>query len=105
MNAGGIGMLLTFLGTSGLSPMLSVSSSASLDSIEGMTGQRFSVGVFIFMLIGVLVFSSIVYVVAFGKGAPSKMKRGEKVMFLAIMLGVVCAVIFGGLQLLTGNLF
>lgn len=105
MNAGSIGMFFTFLGSSGLSPMLSVSSSASMDSIEGMTGQRFSVGVFIFMLIGVLVFSSIVYVVAFGKGAPKKMKRGEKVMMAAIMLGVVCAMIFGGLQLLSGDLF
>lgn len=105
MNAGGLGMLLTFLGTSGLSPVLSVSSSASMDSIEGMTGQRFSVGVFIFMLIGVFVFTSIVYVATFGGNKHKKLKRGEKVMVVAIMLGVVLACIMGGVQLLGGDLF
>jgi hypothetical protein len=74
-------------------------------SIEGMRSQQFSVGVFIFMLIGVVVFSGIIYAVAFGRAAPKQMKTGEKVMFGAIILGTVGAVIFGGLQLLSGQLF
>lgn len=74
-------------------------------SIEGMRSQQFSVGVFVFMLIGVVVFSGIIYAVAFGKAAPKQMKTGEKVMFGAIIMGTVFAVIFGGLQLLSGQLF
>lgn len=74
-------------------------------SIEGMRSQQFSVGVFFFMLVGVVVFSGIIYAVAFGRGAPKQMKTGEKVMFGAIILGTVAAVVFGGLQLLSGELF
>jgi hypothetical protein len=74
-------------------------------SIEGMRSQQFSVGVFFFMLVGVVVFSGIIYAVAFGRSAPKQMKTGEKVMFAAIILGTVCAVVFGGLQLLSGELF
>lgn len=74
-------------------------------SIEGMRSQQFSVGVFFFMLLGVGVFAGIIYVVAFGRAAPKNMKRGEKVMFGAIIAGTVLAVIFGGMQLLNGDLF
>lgn len=74
-------------------------------SIEGMRSQQFSVGVFFFMLVGVVVFSAIIYTVAFGRAAPKQMKTGEKVMFAAIILGTACAVVFGGLQLLSGELF
>lgn len=74
-------------------------------SIEGMRSQQFSVGVFFFMLVGVVVFSGIIYTVAFGKAAPKQMKTGEKVMFGAIIMGTVLAVVFGGVQLLAGHLF
>jgi len=74
-------------------------------SIEGMRSQQWGVGVFIFMLLGVLVFSGIIYSVGFGKFAPKSMKPGEKVMFGAVILGTIAAVIFGGLQLLSGYLF
>ncbi len=74
-------------------------------SIEGMRSQQFSVGVFFFMLIGVIVFSGIIYAVAFGKFAPKTMKRGEKVMFAAVIMGTLLAVIFGGMQLVGGDLF
>jgi len=74
-------------------------------SIEGMRSQQFSVGVFFFMLLGVFVFSAIIYSVVFGKYAPKTMRLGEKLMFGAIILGVVVAVIFGGLQMLDGYLF
>jgi len=112
MNAAGFGALfsqlggLTRLGSGGLFSVLSGTSSPKLDlSIEGMRSQQFSVGVFFFMLIGVAVFSGIIYAVAFGKFAPKTMKPGEKVMFGAIILGTILAVVFGGLQLLTGDLF
>jgi hypothetical protein len=74
-------------------------------SIEGMRSQQWGVGVFLFMLIGVLTFSGIIYVVAFGKFAPKTMKPGEKLMFGAVILGTIVAVIFGGIQLLSGYLF
>ncbi len=74
-------------------------------SIEGMRSQQFSVGVFFFMLLGVVVFSGIIYAVAFGRFAPKTMKPGEKVLFGAVILGTALAVIFGGMQLIGGDLF
>ena len=94
-NAGG---LLNVLVNTVYSPKLDL-------SIEGMRSQQFSTGVFFFMLLGVLVFSGIVYMVMFGNHAPKKMRTGEKVMFGLIITGIVVAVIFGGLQMLGGNLF
>lgn len=79
---------------------------AKLDlSIEGMRSQQFSVGVFIFMIATIAVFAAIVYFVAFGKFAPKTMRAGEKVMFGAIILGILVAVIFGAIQMLSGYLF
>ncbi len=112
MNADGFGAPLAHLGDltqrgfGGLFSVLSGTPSHGLDlSIEGMRSQQFSVGVFFFLVIGVLVFSGIIYVVAFGRFAPKTMKRGEKVMFAAIIVGTILAVVFGGMQLLTGDLF
>ena len=75
-------------------------------SIEGLRSQQFSVGVFIFMLIGVFVFGSIIYVIAFGKtGQKTSLKTGEKAMVAAIIFGTLVAVAMGAIQLLTGYLF
>lgn len=75
-------------------------------SIEGMRSQRFSVGVFVFLLIGILVFSGIIYAVLKGAHAPKqKMRMGEKLMFAAIIMGVVVAVVFGATQMISGILF
>ena len=75
-------------------------------SIEGMRSQRFSVGVFVFLLIGILVFSGIIYAVIKGAHAPKeKMRLGEKLMFAAIIMGVVVAVVFGATQMVSGLLF
>lgn len=74
-------------------------------TIEGMRSQQFSIGIFIFMLIGVLVFLGIVYQMAFVKKTTERLKTGEKVMILCIILGVVAAVTFGAMQLLQGRLF
>lgn len=70
-----------------------------------MRSQQFSVGVFFFMLLGIFVFSAIIYAVVFGKYAPKSVRLGEKVLFGAIILGVIVAVIFGALQMLSGYLF
>jgi hypothetical protein len=74
-------------------------------SIEGMRSQQFSVGVFFFMLLGVVVFGGIIYAVAFGRFAPKTMRRGEKVLFGGIIAGTILAVAFGAAQLITGYLF
>jgi hypothetical protein len=70
-----------------------------------MRSQQFSVGVFIFMLLTIFVFSAIVYSVVFGKYAPKTMRLGEKILFGAIILGIVVAIIFGATQMLGGFLF
>jgi hypothetical protein len=70
-----------------------------------MRSQQFSVGVFIFMLLTIFVFSAIVYSVVFGKYAPKTMRMGEKILFGAIILGIVVAIIFGATQMLGGFLF
>ena len=74
-------------------------------TIEGMRSQQFSIGIFIFMLIGVAVFLGIVYQMTTVKKATEKLKTGEKVMIMCIILGVVAAVTFGAMQLLQGRLF
>ncbi len=106
MNAGSFGTQVADMWSNHMFSVYAGTMAPKVDlSIEGMRSQQFSVGVFFFMLVGVLVFSGIIYAVAFGRGAPKQMKTGEKVMFGAIILGTVCAVAFGGLQLLSGELF
>ena len=86
--------------------LVNTDSSPKLDlSIEGMRSQQFSVGVFFFMLLSIFVFSAIVYAVVFGKYAPKTMRLGEKIMFGAIIMGIVAATIFGAIQMLSGYLF
>lgn len=86
--------------------LVNADTSPKLDlSIEGMNSQQFSVGVFLFMLLTIFVFSAIVYSVVFGKYAPKTMRLGEKIMFGAIIIGIVVAIIFGALQMLSGYLF
>jgi len=73
-------------------------------SIEGMRSKRFGVGVFFLLLVGIVVFTCIVFVVLRGRG--EKVTRtGERIMFGAIFLGVVAAVVFACLQMLSGVLF
>jgi len=74
-------------------------------SIEGMRSQQFSEGVFIFLMVGIVVFSGIIIAVIFSKNRPEKMRMGEKLMFAAIIFGVAMAVLFGALQMLNGYLF
>ena len=74
-------------------------------TIEGMRSQQFSEAVFAFLLIGIITFAVIIAIFWFSKNRPDKPKLGEKIMFLAIILGVLVAVVFGALQMLGGILF
>ena len=85
---------------------LSQELSPKLDlSIEGMQSQQFSVGVFVFLLIGILVFSAIVITLMFNLSRKENLKSGERWMLTAVVIGVVVSVIIGALQMLGGYLF
>jgi len=73
-------------------------------SIEGMRSQEFSVGMFYFLAFCILVFLLIVFAFLF-KGKQKKVKTGEKILFVWILLGVVAAVFFAVTQMLDGYLF
>lgn len=103
-------MLGTRLGFDALDLILPIriaaDSAYKLDlSIEGMRSQQYSVGVFLFLLLGIFIFSSIVYSVVFGKYAPKTLRLGEKILFGAIIIGIIVAIIFAALQMLSGYLF
>ena len=74
-------------------------------SIEGMHSQRFGVGVFFLLMLGIVLFAGIIFTVMHGTAGERVTRTGEKVMFLAIILGVVAAVVFASLQMLSGVLF
>jgi cbb3-type cytochrome oxidase subunit 3 len=74
-------------------------------SIEGMRSQAFGHGVFAFLLIGIAVFAVIVSVFWATRKGSRDAKLGEKLMFGAIVAGMVVAVAFGALQMVGGFLF
>jgi hypothetical protein len=74
-------------------------------SIEGMRSQEFSEAVFAFLLVGIVVFSVIVIIFWFSKNRPQNVRSGEKLMFAAIVAGIVVAVVFGAMQMVGGILF
>jgi len=74
-------------------------------SIEGMHSQRFGVGVFFLLMVGIVVFSGIILAVMRGTAKQKITRTGEKLMFGAIILGVLAAVVFASLQMLSGVLF
>lgn len=89
-----------------LMPLLQQNSGpASYWTIEGMQGYRFSVGIFIFMMAGVIVFGAIVYHFFMHAGPRANIKKGEKLLFAWIVAGMFVAVIIGAVQLLYGRLF
>jgi hypothetical protein len=73
-------------------------------SIEGMKSQEFSVAIFYFLVAAIAIFTVFVFMFMF-KGKAAKLKTGEKIMFIWILLGIVVAVIFGATQMLHGYLF
>ncbi len=74
-------------------------------SIEGLHSQRFGVGVFFLLMLGILLFAGIIVAVMNGSGGNKITRTGERVMFGAIIFGVVVAVVFASLQMLSGVLF
>jgi hypothetical protein len=74
-------------------------------SIEGMHSQHFGVGVFILLMLGIVLFAGIIVAVMRGTGGQKVTRTGEKWMFGAIIVGVMVAVVFASLQMLSGVLF
>lgn len=74
-------------------------------SIEGMRSQRFGVGVFFLLMLGIVLFVGIMIAVLNGSGGKKITRTGERFMFGAIIFGVIAAVIFASVQMLSGVLF
>jgi hypothetical protein len=74
-------------------------------SIEGMRSKHFGTGVFFMLLVGIVVFTGIIFAVMHGTRSQKVTRTGEKMMFGAIFVGVVAAVVFACLQMLSGVLF
>jgi len=72
--------------------------------IESMRSHNYSVGIFIFLLISILVFLFILG--AFWRNSEgASIKTGEKVLLGMIVVGVFIAIAFAAAQLLDGFLF
>lgn len=72
--------------------------------IESVRSQEFSVAIFAFLLLAIILFAGITLAFMAGK-KPKSLKTGEKWLFAWIFLGIVVSIIFGALQLLGGYLF
>jgi uncharacterized membrane protein YgdD (TMEM256/DUF423 family) len=70
-----------------------------------MRSQEFSEWIFVFLMVGILLFSGIIIALMFNKNRPKKARLGERVLFGAIIFGVVVAVIIAAMQMLGGILF
>ena len=84
--------------------------SPALDlSIDGMRSQQFSEGIFVFLMLGIAVFTGIVFVFGSGFGKSreqlKKARKGELLIFGVIILGIVAAIIMAAMQMLGGYLF
>lgn len=72
-------------------------------TIESMRSQEYSVFIFCFLVVGIMVFAGVIYWYMRTTG-DSKLKLGEKIMFGCIIMGMIVAVAFGATQLLYGYL-
>ncbi|MCI0507396.1 MAG: hypothetical protein L0Z73_14985 [Gammaproteobacteria bacterium] len=72
-------------------------------SIESMSTQNFSAGMFYFLIFGIIVFLVIASLFMF-KDKTQKLKTGEKLLFIMILAGVVVAIVFGAAQMMHGFL-
>ena len=72
-------------------------------SIESMSTRGFSMGMFYFLVFAIAVFLVIAFMFMF-KGQAQKLKRGEKILFIWILIGVVFAIVFGAAQMMHGFL-
>lgn len=73
-------------------------------SIESMSSQQFSVGIFYFLIAAICIFVGITVMYMF-MGKNKTLKTGEKWLFAWILFGVVAAIMFGAAQMLHGYLF
>ena len=71
--------------------------------VEGLYSQEYSVGIFAFLVLSLVIFVGIMYL--YWKKSKTKLKTGEMVMFGAILMGVIFAFVFGYLQMVEGYLF
>lgn len=72
-------------------------------TIEGLKSQEYSVGIFFFMMAGIVLFAVVVY--KFAREAHNEgMRKGEVALFAWLIFGLICAVIYGAAQLLFGQL-
>ncbi len=71
-------------------------------SIESLRSRTFSIYIFVFLILSLVLFSFIIYLYLPKKLAA--LKTGEKIMFGALVVGVVIAVIIGYIQLIEGYL-
>jgi len=72
--------------------------------IESMRAHGYSVGIFAFMMLSIAVFIGIM-IAFYRMGDNGGVKKGEKVLFVMIGLGVIAASVFAAIQLLDGFLF
>lgn len=75
-------------------------------SIESLRSQKFSKGIFVFLILSLVLFSVIIWLYLPKKHHKkvSKLKTGEKIMFGAIIAGIVLAIVIGWVQLIEGYL-
>ena len=71
-------------------------------SIEGLRSYKFSVAIFVFLIISLILFSVIIYL--YWPKNETKIRTGEKIMFGAIIFGMFIAVVIGWIQLIEGYL-
>jgi len=72
--------------------------------IESMRAHGYSVGIFAFMMLAIAVFVGIM-IAFYRMGNNGGVKRGEKVLFVMMGLGVIASSVFAAVQLLDGFLF
>ena len=71
-------------------------------SIDGLRAYEFSVYIFFFLILSLIIFGVIIWLYMPKK--LSMLKTGEKIMFGAMIFGMVAAVIIGYVQLIEGYL-
>lgn len=71
-------------------------------TIEGLRSRQYGVAIFAFLILQVALFGFIIQV--YMRKSKATLKRGEKVMFGALIMGIVVAVFFGWLQIIEGYL-
>jgi len=72
--------------------------------IEGMRSQGYSIGIFAFMMVAMVVFLGVI-ALFYKTTDMSSVKTGEKVLMGFIVLGVLVSAVFAAVQMLDGFLF